>query len=511
MTDALLISPSGKRTQPRVGLPATITMEGVDYRTTDWSIGGFKLERGKDNSKPGDIHRARMVIHCKPFDVTLDLNAQVVSANDAGVALHFRFVDATADQVQVLRQVIDDYLAGDVTTIDRLMDPETGRRSVIVPANSGHGARALLRSMIYVAVLVLLIGILALSVIGGVLTKRATVAAVTAEGSFVRSPGPGTISGETLLPNQTIRKGDKLYSLSVAAQGDHKPEDIRRKIAELQVKLESQMSELSEIQLLTRTEETRARAATYAARSEVGSIQRQISSQRSILARAITLHQNRVGPAQDVDEARVALHALERDLGVSRLRLATAEADLSTIGTGITRNYDTNNRPSVAQTEAAIRTTQAEIALQQTALAELDQSLTIAAPCDCVVDKVYARNGEFVREGDKLYQLRNVNDRKFRVDALVPVTDARLLRVGEGANVELANGKEIDGVKIQDINFLNDRDYRVGMPQTFTAEPMALVSMSTDKVLAENMIGVPALVTYHVGISNYLRYLLGGF
>lgn len=511
MTDALLISPSGKRTQPRVGLPATITIDGKDYRTIDWSIGGFKLETGKADCKPGDITRARMVIHCQPFDVTLDFTVQVVSANSNNVAHHFRFVDPTTDQVKVLRQVIDDYLAGEISTVDRLMDPETGRRAGIAQVQSGYGARAAIRSVIYIAVLVALIGIIALSVIGGILTKRATVASVTAEGALVRAPSPGILNGTTLLPNQTVKQGQKLYSLSVAAQGDHKPEDIRRSIAELQLKLQKQLGELEEIRFLTKTEQARAKAATDAAGAEIGSIQRQISAQRSILARAITLHQNRVGPAQDIDEARVNLHALERNLGVSRLRLATARADYETIGTGITRDYDTNNRPSLAQTEAAIRETQAQISLKQAALVELDNSLTIEAPCDCVIDKVFARNGEFVKEGDKLYQVRNVNDQRFRVDALVPVGDARLLRTGESASVELANGKQIEGVKILDINFLNDRDYRVGMPQTMTDQPMALVAMGTDKPLAENMIGVPALVTYRVGVGNYLRYALGGF
>ena len=509
MTDALLISPSGKRTQPRVGLPATVTFDGTDYRTTDWSIGGFKLESGKPDSKPGDVTRARMVMHCKPFDVTLDFTVQVVSANNSGLALHFRFVDPTTEQIQVLRQVIDDYLAGEMSTIDRLMDPQAAPRNVIVPVNDSGVFHAAVRSAIYLSVMVMLIGMLATLVISGILTKRATVAAVTAEGSVVRSPAPGTLVGNTLLPNQVVKKGDKLYSLTVSAQGDHKPEDIRRKIAELQLTLEKQISSLNEIRLLTETEMKRASAANDAAQTEVGSIQRQISAQRSILSRAIALQQNGIGPAQNVDEARVALYALERNLGESRLRLATAQADQGTIGTGITRNYDTNNRPSILQSEAAIRETQAQIALQQTALAELDSSLTIEAPCDCVVDRVYARNGEFVRDGDKLYQLRNVSDNRFRVDAMVPVSDARLLRVGDRAGVELASGKQIEDVKITEITYMQDRDYRVGMPQTMTAETMALITMTTEKRLDESMIGVPALVTYRVGVSSYMRYLLG--
>lgn len=511
MTDALLISPSGKRTQPRVGLPATITIDGLDYRTIDWSVGGFKLESGKEACKPGDVSRARMVVHCKPFDITLDFTVQVVSANDAGTAMHFRFVDPTAEQIQVLRQVIDDYLAGEMSTINNLMDPDPNRRKLIVPTNQTGTFRAVIRNAIYIFVLVVLIGMMALAVISGVLTKRATVATVTAEGAVVRAPASGVLNGNTLLANQSVKKGERLYRLDVAAQGDHKPEDIRRKIAELQLVLEKQIAELSEIKLLTETERMRSSAANQAAQTEVTSIQRQMSAQRAIMERAVNLQQLGVGSAQNVDEARVDLYALERNLGESRLRLATAQADQFTIGTGITRNYDTNNRPSLIQTEGAIRQTQAQIALQQNALVELDNSLTITAPCDCVVDRVYARAGEFVKDGDKLYQLRNSNDSLFRIDAMVPVGEARLLRVGDGAGVELANGKAIEGVKITDITFMNDRDYRVGMPQTMTAESMALVAMSSDKPLNQAMIGVPAMVTYRVGISSYLRYLIGSF
>ena len=92
---------------------------------------------------------------------------------------------------------------------------------------------------------------------------------------------------------------------------------------------------------------------------------------------------------------------------------------------------------------------------------------------------------------------------------MVPVSDARLLRVGDRAGVELASGKQIEDVKITEITYMQDRDYRVGMPQTMTAETMALITMTTEKRLDESMIGVPALVTYRVGVSSYMRYLLG--
>ncbi len=112
-----------KRKAHRVTLPMLVEVNGIPYRTRDWSIIGVGIEAFDTELKPDQLIPAQCVIPMP--DASLSLKVELKFKNRRGNVAGFEFSNLSRPNKRVLRQYIEHAIEGKIGNVEDLVSVVT--------------------------------------------------------------------------------------------------------------------------------------------------------------------------------------------------------------------------------------------------------------------------------------------------------------------------------------------------------------------------------------------------
>lgn len=527
-----LVSASGKRAYPRIAMPLSVRIGGAEFDCLDWSLGGFGLQGAGPAGASGDLMDVVLLLRFGHFDATVPVTAKAVRVVD-GVALGFRFVDLTAEKAAILNYVADSYLAGDLGSVDGMMEAG-GRPGQITFTDETvlwmRRARTALRYTLTLAVAVGIIAFSGFSILSTLLTVRSDHAAVSSGLQVARSPESGfldagapdggTPADGLRAVGSRVRPGEILFHIHPPSR----PQDSARLQEDLRVietRLANQTAALQQAELALQAFHQRTRAELTAAADRLQAANAEVQAQQRIFDRLGRLVASGNLSQTYVDRQEVLLREKQRmvaDIAAEQVRLQQA---LHLSEQGLFNSEGRNTQPTPGDIRRTILELEAERRLRQHALAALATPLTVTSPCDCTVQAVAARHGEFIEKGSVIYTFAtntngpgsNTSRQSVEVDVLLPTDKVRLLRVGQPADIRLASAPHDLPGTITRLSFNPESSGRTGLPDRLRLPgrfALATVSLPLASLPPEPLAtGLPAVATFRVEAGTLLHYLTG--
>ncbi|MCB1408441.1 MAG: hypothetical protein KDK22_02335, partial [Rhodobacteraceae bacterium] len=463
----------------RVVEPMAIVWQGVEMRTTHWSVHGFTLEAPIPRVLAPGVGRV--------FDLTvligsgatrIEMRVQArADGNEGAQQTSYVFVDLDRAQAEVLHRIVDHVVAHKAMSLTQLLNETEQTR--VARVQTGERMRNF-RTGFQLS----LAGV-ALAAAGAVTynhmaTVKARYAAVTAGATAISVPVAGTVSQINVAPGQRISVGDILGYVRPSG-GDTRAEGM----ADRRRTLEAERAELM--------------------------------SRRNAMAQLSTVAMQGL----DADRTRLteSLHLAERRLGIERATLATLRA--SGLPTAARQRERAAQQAVVLQAQSDVLEAQSRLdALAQAAvltpmgvtqgdlrgttptletvdlrIAALDQELAgmagtgtdpalgapIVSPCDCTVQDIERRPGEWAAPADTVAVL--VGAEAPTVHALILGETARGISIGDPARVELADGTSVNG-HVARLNYSAHWPGYTGLQDNvFAADRYARVEITPDQPL----------------------------
>lgn len=116
------------RQHVRLRIPITVEIDGQRYSVDDWSIGGFGVLAALPRRQPGERFAVRLILPFEDFELSLDLEAELVYRLEDQSRFGCRFVRLSAGQLALFRRVVEAYLAGEIIGADELIAVTIGEK-----------------------------------------------------------------------------------------------------------------------------------------------------------------------------------------------------------------------------------------------------------------------------------------------------------------------------------------------------------------------------------------------
>lgn len=211
-----------QRQHARYKLPLKCVIEQHRYATIDWSVAGVGVATGPTVFPVGKIVPIQLQFPFEGFDFSLNMKAEVRYSESSIGRTGLKFVEISESNVRILRYVLDSYLAGEILTVNELLD-FAGRpisikpRAQAAPASEQSLAQrstTLLRQSARIAAALLvtagIVALLANSIYQKLWTFEATRAVVRIDSTPVFSPGNGRV---THLMTGPVKVGERILTV----------------------------------------------------------------------------------------------------------------------------------------------------------------------------------------------------------------------------------------------------------------------------------------------------------
>ncbi len=484
--------------------PMSVRLQGAEMRTSVWTVNGFTLTEPYQ-PRPGQG---------RVFDVTLligkgvtriEMRVQVRAEAEPGQpAQQFIFVDLDRAQAEMLHRIVDQVVADHALSLTRLINDTTENRQA--QHQTGERMRRF-RTGFQLSLAGLALATAGAVALNSFTSVPARYAAVTVGATSIAVPVAGTVSSLRIEPGQRVALGDVL--------GYVRPSDFERRALNVLDRRRALEAELADLQA------RRTATGELASLSVAGA-----EGERSRQAEALQLAERRVAIER---QQLAALRAgglptaeRQRQRAQQEARVLEAESDLLRVRTdsdrlgqvlalapmGILGGEIRPGTTTLAAMDQRIASLQAE--LQQMAQGGLDAELgaPILSPCDCTVQTVSARAGEWAEPDQPLALL--TGGEAATIHALVMAEEARHLDLGDRALVELADGTRLEG-RVSQFNYNPHwRGFAGLQDNVFAADRYARVEITTEQPLR-----APAGMVADVSIQTsalwgFLRAQVGG-
>lgn len=193
-----------QRQHVRIKLPVVVEIAGRAFTTDNWSVGGFRLVgMAKGDMPQRRSFPATLKFPFDGYEFSLSLTAEVRYRDDESGALGCRFNDLTRDQIAILVQVVNAYMAGDMVSAGTLLSVVrrenfgAPRNAKLIEHRPGFARRVVratgrgVRLCVTLAVVAGLAAFLASTLYQRVFVVEASAAVVDAPIIVMRSPAPG--------------------------------------------------------------------------------------------------------------------------------------------------------------------------------------------------------------------------------------------------------------------------------------------------------------------------------
>lgn len=116
-----------QRHHPRYRIPVRCIMNGTQVSVVDVSVGGIGLRTGAIDVKPGRVLELTLIFPFSGYELSLPINAEVRYVAEEHSRVGLRFVDVSPRQHNLLRFILDSYLAGEVVDAGDILDVSSRR------------------------------------------------------------------------------------------------------------------------------------------------------------------------------------------------------------------------------------------------------------------------------------------------------------------------------------------------------------------------------------------------
>ena len=478
----------GRRRHPRVTIPLHVEIAGAIYQAFNWSIDGICIQ-SLPGSEVGEIIYPKLSLQFDGITLTIPTSAKLVWSNNGKAG--FQLSKLESDQAAVLHRVIEDHLTNQIQQVDEFF--EVARISGPKSASKWKLKRALRLSVAYM----LFVGALGASftvLSSMIFTQKSRLAAVATSGTVVRATTNGVYTGPALSRGTIIGNGDRIGRISnpdlmvrAAALGAALNAAI--------LEIERQKTRLAELKGATAAFKTMTEARLGTLKTKADGLKKQMEIYQNLIDRRESLvpkgflAQNTVDAQkiiQKTDEA--ALWQTEADIVFAKLQEDMANVGMISLSETGTFESEQSMMLRVAQAEATVNATQAE-------LTALEQAMTLQSPCHCELLNVNVWPGDTVTPGTRLYTLGELGQ-PGKVGALIPTEKVDGLFIGSRATVVLSTGEIVKG-KVERISF-EIEPHLVGLPDD-------LITADRKYAIAVVALDAPVQVPIGTPVEVYLK------
>lgn len=212
-----------QRQHPRYRIPIRCIYNGTQISVVDVSVGGIGLRAGSFEVKPGRVLDLTLVFPFSGYELTLPINAEVRYIAEEHSRIGLRFVDVSPRQHNLLRFILDAYLAGEVVDAGDVLDVASRRnegKTREVPkrpqpqgffAQLTHHGRSAAGYIGIGAVTMLLLGFLGMGIFQRMYIIPAQTALITTDLVTVPAPSNGQIT--FIATGNEVKAGEPLLTI----------------------------------------------------------------------------------------------------------------------------------------------------------------------------------------------------------------------------------------------------------------------------------------------------------
>jgi alginate biosynthesis protein Alg44 len=212
-----------QRQHPRYRIPIRCIYNGTQASVVDVSVGGIGLRAGSFDVKPGRVLDLTLVFPFSGYELTLPISAEVRYIAEEHSRIGLRFVDVSPRQHNLLRFILDAYLAGEVVDAGDVLDVASRRnegKTREVPkrpqpqgffAQLTHHGRSAAGYIGIGAVTMLLLGFLGMGIFQRMYIIPAQTAIITADLVTVPAPSNGQIT--FIAARNEVKAGEPLLTI----------------------------------------------------------------------------------------------------------------------------------------------------------------------------------------------------------------------------------------------------------------------------------------------------------
>ena len=502
---------NSKRRHIRLHMPLKVTIDGVVHSVCDWSLGGMQIEDIDGLPGVGGRFSADLAVPFNDFSFTLTTTCEVAWLDLNGRRVGCRFIDLKDGQIEILRYLVDAFIAGKVANVSGVLrlaakgqatPIDAGVTPHLDPATPRHvrTVRALRRTAFVGAMAaagILLSVLVANTLISRFLDVSSDLGWVHARTVDVQTSASGVVAGHVVDAGETVRAGQPLFEIldpEIEGQLDVAIAELGEReeaVAGLKRQLDARRAFFDEYVELAGVEERRAVARVK--RAELN-----LSVARDKLERATILHGKGflADRALEDEENRHSQARLERQLAEADLSEARRNRRLAEMGYIYPQRRVEGDEPAevarrIRLAEKAVDVARARI----DALLDRQEQTVVRSPCDCLIEERIVIEGEWLPRGAVAFRLSEAGGPRV-VKALVPQESVGKLTIGHEARVALADRDEI----------LTGRIVNVDRTPAADSGPVGIVRLGSRYGLAEVTVNLDGLETAHAGLPARLVF-----
>lgn len=436
------------RRHQRVTAPARVEIDGRQYATKDWSVGGFRVLEFEGDPRAGEPRPIRFYVNFQGFEIGFEAQAKVCAYDEAKHSISAEFMGLGQRETELLRHFVMGVSSGEMTSVSETlvhMDSPTSVANWGRPPLAGADPlaqetlkkKSKLTAALYFAVGPLVAGYVLLTGYQSLFRMDLENAVVVRPTETVVAQGIGYIESMQVQEGQVVSAGQPLFTLMDEDQGrdlDSRKHDLELARVELETARTANASAKEQLHIYQGI----ARHKQQAAAERVKSLVIEAESAEKNLVRVQAIVGAGLDSPAELDKAKALYANVKGELDQARPELELANdavraADRGSFYDGF-RLIDEGPAADLREREAEARVKLAE---QQVAtFHEGTGRTTYKAPFAGRIVRVTKSPGSTVDRGETLALLERVDDPP-RVFALLNQDQVTRVRLGEAGTVRV--------------------------------------------------------------------------
>jgi multidrug resistance efflux pump len=436
------------RRHQRVTAPAHVEIDGRQYPTKDWSVGGFRVLEFAGDPRAGEPRPIRFYVNFQGFEIGFEAQAKVCAFDEAKHSISAEFLGLGQRETELLRHFVLGVSSGEMTSVSETlvhMDSPTSVANWGRPPLAGADPlaqetmkkRSKLTAALYFTAGPLVAGYVLMAAYQNVFRMDLENAVVVRPTETVVAQGVGYVESMQVREGQIVRAGEPMFTLMDQDQGrdlDSRKHDLELARLELQSARSANVSAKEQLRIYQRI----ARHKQQAASERVKSLEIEAQSAEKNLVRVQAIVGAGLDSPSELDKAKAQYANVKGELDQARPELELANdavraADRGSFYDGF-RLIDEGPAADLREREAEGHVTLAE---QQVAtFREGAGRTTYKAPFAGRVVRTTKSPGSTVDRGETLALLERVDDPP-RVFALLTQDQVTRVRLGETGTVRV--------------------------------------------------------------------------
>lgn len=206
----------------RLKLPAEVVLENKRYTVLDWSYGGFRIQKSKEEKFEDKEYPLLFILHFEGFSVELKAKAKLRWQKE--IESGFEFTDLSDSAKKVMKEYMEAYIEGRLTDIGGIISEieiQTVIPEIEPPLDKNLQKKLDIKLFIMVS-FYLFIALILLTILyigfKGTQKVYSIDATYIADISFVTLEEDAKITKIFVQQGQDIKKGDRLFEVSIINQ-----------------------------------------------------------------------------------------------------------------------------------------------------------------------------------------------------------------------------------------------------------------------------------------------------